>query len=179
MSHLSKSPRRMRLPDLQTLRDSLEGHANAQQIQETAAVNEVAKDTVKFLETYCKLKPYWYLLDLIQSYEKFQFNAVRWPRQTGKSTGIGALHLADAWNNSDLNIGFVGPSWRQTKLNIRRIASFCRSLPQQGLHVQKTKISFPNGSVIEAFPNNPDTIRGNTFHRIWWDEVNFTANDED
>lgn len=45
--------------------------------------------------------------------------------------------------------------------------------------MQKTKISFPNGSVIEAFPNNPDTIRGNTFHRIWWDEVNFTANDED
>jgi len=38
--------------------------------------------------------------------------------------------------------------------------------------VQKTKISFPNGGVIEAFPNNPDTIRGNTFHRIWCDEVN-------
>jgi phage FluMu gp28-like protein len=169
----------MRLPDLQALRDSLEGHANAQRIQETAAVAEVSKDTVKFLEKYCKLKPYWYMLDLIQSFEKFQFNAVRWPRQTGKSTDIGALHLADAWNNADLNIGFVGPSWRQTKLNIRRVASFCRNLPQQGLHVQKTKITFPNGSVIEAFPNNPDTIRGNTFHRIWWDEVNFTANDED
>jgi phage FluMu gp28-like protein len=179
MSHLSKSPRRMHLLDLQALRDSLEGHANAQRIQETAAVAEVSKDTVKFLEQYCKLKPYWYMLDLIQSFEKFQFNAVRWPRQTGKSTDIGALHLADAWNNADLNIGFVGPSWRQTKLNIRRVASFCRNLPQQGLHVQKTKITFPNGSVIEAFPNNPDTIRGNTFHRIWWDEVNFTANDED
>ena len=150
-----------------------------QQAEEIAEVNEVSHDTLRFLEQYCKLKPYWYLLDLIQSYEKFQFNAVRWPRQTGKSTDIGALHLADAWNNPDLNIGFVGPSWRQTKLNIRRIASFCRNLPQQGLEVQKTKISFPNGSVIEAFPNNPDTIRGNTFHRIWWDEVNFTANDED
>jgi phage FluMu gp28-like protein len=169
----------MRLPDLQALRDSLEGHANAQRLQETAAVAEVSKDTVKFLEQYCKLKPYWYMLDLIASFEKFQFNAVRWPRQTGKSTDIGALHLADAWNTPDLNIGFVGPSFRQTKLNIRRVASFCRNLPQQGLHVQKTKIIFPNGSVIEAFPNNPDTIRGNTFHRIWWDEVNFTANDED
>ena len=169
----------MRLPDLQALRNSLEGHANAQHLQETAAVAEVSKDTVKFLEQYCKLKPYWYMLDLIASFEKFQFNAVRWPRQTGKSTDIGALHLADAWNNADLNIGFVGPSFRQTKLNIRRVASFCRNLPQQGLHVQKTKITFPNGSVIEAFPNNPDTIRGNTFHRIWWDEVNFTANDED
>jgi hypothetical protein len=174
-----KKPLRMRLPDLQVLRDSLEGRAEARQIQETAAVNEVSKDTVKFLEQYCKLKPYGYLVDLIQSYEKFHFNAVRWPRQTGKSTGIGALHLADAWSNPDLNIGFVGPSWRQTKLNIRRVANFCRNLPQQGLHVQKTKISLPNGSIIEAFPNNPDTIRGNTFHRIWWDEANFTANDED
>jgi hypothetical protein len=142
-------------------------------------VNEVSRDTLKFLEVYCKLKPYWYLLELIASYEKFQFNAVRWPRQTGKSTDIGALHLADAWNNEDLCIGFVGPSWRQTKLNVRRVASFCRNLPQQGLHVQKTKITMPNGSIIEAFPNNPDTIRGNTFHRIWWDETNFTANDED
>jgi hypothetical protein len=47
------------------------------------------------------------------------------------------------------------------------------------MHVQKTKITLHNNSVIEAFPNNPDTIRGNTFHRIWWDEVNFTPNDED
>ncbi len=181
MANLQKtrSPRRMHLPDYHIIRGSLEDYASVQQDQEVLAVNEVSKDTVKFLEQYCKLKPYWYLLDLVQSYEKFQFNAVRWPRQTGKSTGIGALHLADAWNNPDLNIGFVGPSWRQTKLNIRRVASFCRNLPQQGMHVQKTKITFPNGSIIEAFPNNPDTIRGNTFHRIWWDEVNFTANDED
>ena len=175
----TRSPRRMHLPDYHIIRGSLEDYASEQQAQEVLAVNEVSKDTVKFLEQYCKLKPYWYLLDLVQSYEKFQFNAVRWPRQTGKSTGIGALHLADAWNNPDLNIGFVGPSWRQTKLNIRRVASFCRNLPQQGMHVQKTKITLPNGSIIEAFPNNPDTIRGNTFHRIWWDEVNFTANDED
>jgi len=174
-----KGLRRMRFPDYRVLRDSLEDHVLVEQADEVAAVNEVSRDLVKFLAEYCKLKPFWYLLLLIQSYEKYQFNAVRWPRQTGKSTCIGALHLADAWNTADLNIGFVGPSWRQTKLNIRRVSSFCRNLPQQGLHLQKTKLSFPNGSVIEAFPNNPDTIRGNTFDRIWWDEVNFTANDED
>lgn len=179
MRRLSKKHRSFRLPDYRHLRDALEGHVKIQEVQEVAAVDEVSHDTMKFLEKYCKLKPYWYLLDLIESYQTYQFNAVRWPRQTGKSTDIGALHLADAWNNDDLNIGFVGPSWRQTKLNIRRVASFCRNLPQQEVHVQKTKISFRNGSVIEAFPNNPDTIRGNTFHRIWWDETNFTSNDED
>jgi phage FluMu gp28-like protein len=78
-----------------------------------------------------------------------------------------------------LNVGFIGPSWRQTKLNIRRVAGFCRNLPRQGLHVQRTRVSLPNGSVIEAFPNNGDTVRGNTFDRVWWDEANFTPNDED
>jgi phage FluMu gp28-like protein len=179
MLRLTKRSRSLNLHDYQRLRNSLEGNVKKQEEQEVAAVAEVSQDTLKFLETYCKLKPFWYLRDLVASYQMYQFNAVRWPRQTGKSTSIGGLHLADAWNNPDLYIGFVGPSWRQTKLNIRRVAGFCRNLPQQGLHVQKTKISFPNGSVIEAFPNNPDTIRGNTFHRLWWDEVNFTANDED
>jgi phage FluMu gp28-like protein len=45
--------------------------------------------------------------------------------------------------------------------------------------IQRTRISFPNGSIIEAFPNNPDTIRGQTFHRIWIDEANFLSNDEE
>ncbi len=152
---------------------------SAHEAELVAKVKDVSKDTLRFLVHYCKLNPYWYLIQLIRNYEVYQFNAVRWPRQTGKSTCIGALHLADAWNNPDLNIGFIGPSWRQTKLNIRRVASFCRNLPQQGIHIQKTKITLPSGSIIEAFPNNPDTIRGNTFHRIWWDEVGFTANDED
>jgi hypothetical protein len=39
------------------------------------------------------------------------------------------------------------------------MGEFCRKLPvQQGLHVQKTRISLPDGSMIEAVPNNPDTI---------------------
>ncbi len=105
--------------------------------------------------------------------------AVRWPRQTGKSTVIGGLMLQDAYENANLNVAFIGPSWRQTKLNLRRVAGFCRNLPAESCHVQKTKISFKNGSFIEAFPNNPDTIRGNTFHRIWWDETNFTAGDDE
>ncbi len=47
------------------------------------------------------------------------------------------------------------------------------------MHIQRTRITLQNGSVIEAFPNNADTIRGNTFDRLWWDETNFTPNDED
>jgi phage FluMu gp28-like protein len=89
------------------------------------------------------------------------------------------LLLQDAYENGDLSIAFIGPSFRQTKLNLRRVAGFCRNLPMGTCHVQKTRISFENGSFIEAFPNNPDTTRGNTFHRVWWDEVNFTQGDDD
>ncbi|MCW3984520.1 MAG: terminase family protein, partial [Candidatus Bathyarchaeota archaeon] len=144
-----------------------------------AAVDQVKGDTAKFFSDVCKLRPFWYQLELAKLYRENQFLAVRWPRQTGKSTSIGALLLQDAYENPDLYIGFIGPSWRQTKLNIRRVASFCRNLPAGEVHVQKTRISFSNGSVIEAFPNNPDTVRGNTFHRLYWDECGFTPNDED
>jgi len=43
----------------------------------------------------------------------------------------------------------------------------------------KTVIRFTNGSVIEAFPNNPDTIRGPTLHVVYCDEMNFLPNDEE
>jgi phage FluMu gp28-like protein len=43
----------------------------------------------------------------------------------------------------------------------------------------KTIIRFTNGSVIEAFPNNPDTIRGPTLHVVYGDEWNFMPNDEE
>jgi phage terminase large subunit-like protein len=93
---------------------------------------------------------------------------------------VEALFLKYAWEHPDSYIAIVGPSWRQTKLNIRRMGGFCRELPvQQGLHVQKTRITLPNGSMIEAFPNNPDTIRGPTFKVIWIEECNFVPNDEE
>jgi hypothetical protein len=179
MRSLSKIPRTLRPNKLFLERLKLQEDSRIIEESKWQQVEAIKGDNVKFLETICKLKPFEYTVELAQAYKKFQFNAVRWARQTGKSTTIGALHLEDAWNTPDLSIGFVGPSWRQTKMNIRRVAGFCRNLPREGLLVQKTKITCPNGSVIEAFPNNPDTIRGNTFHRIWWDEVNFTANDED
>jgi hypothetical protein len=61
----------------------------------------------------------------------------------------------DAYDNSDLSVAFIGSSFRQTKLNLRRVAGFCPNLPKRTCHVQKTRISFENGSFIEAFPNNP------------------------
>jgi phage FluMu gp28-like protein len=40
-------------------------------------------------------------------------------------------------------------------------------------------VRLSNGSIIEAFPNNPDTIRGPTLHVVYCDEMNFIPNDEE
>ena len=137
-------------------------------------------DVKGFFEQVFGFTPYKYQLELADLFEKNQFTAVRWCRQSGKSFSVSALLLKYAWEHPDSYIAIVGPSWRQTKLNIRRMGGFCRKLPvQQGLHVQKTRITLPNGSMIEAFPNNPDTIRGPTFKVIWIEECNFVPNDEE
>ncbi len=165
--------------EIQTQWQSLREEAKLRQQHKQVKVDSTKGNTAAFFEDICRLKPFSYQLELAKLYHENQFLAVRWPRQTGKSTSIGALLLQDAYENGDINIGLIGPSWRQTKLNLRRIAAFCRNLPAGSCHVQRTRISFKNGSVIEAFPNNPETIRGNTFDRIAWDEVNFTASDDE
>jgi phage FluMu gp28-like protein len=143
-------------------------------------IQKVKKDPSKFFKQVLGFQPFEYQEELIRLFAKNEFLAARWCRQSGKSWTISALLLNYALNHPDSYIAVVGPSWRQTKLNIRRISYFLRKLPnQEGINAQKTKISFSNGSVIEAFPNNPDTIRGPTLNVVWWDETNFTANDGD
>jgi phage FluMu gp28-like protein len=137
-------------------------------------------DANSFFEEVFGFTPYKYKLELADMFAKNQFIAARWCRQSGKSFTVSALLLKYAWENPGSYIAIVGPSWRQTKLNIRRMGGFARKLScQQGMHIQKTRITLPNDSVIEAFPNNPDTIRGPTFRIIWLEEANFVSNDEE
>jgi phage FluMu gp28-like protein len=175
----AQSHRRFHPDELKAQREGLREDVRIFAESKVAQVDAVKGDTARFFKEICRRQPYAYQLELAELYRQNQFLAVRWPRQTGKSTFIGALLLQDAYENPDLNIGLVGPGWRQTKLNLRNIANFCHHLPSGTCTIQKTRLSFKNGSFIEAFPNNPDTIRGNTFHRIWWDETNFTAGDDE
>ncbi|MEM2108143.1 MAG: terminase family protein [Candidatus Bathyarchaeia archaeon] len=139
----------------------------------------VQADPVAFFREVLGWELTEYQKEAVRLFDGNQFLALRWSRQSGKSTTCSGLLLRFALYNPDCYIAVVGPSWRQTKLNIRRIGSFVHRLGDQRIKVQKTRISFPNNTVIEAFPNNPDTIRGYTLDLIWWDEVNFTAGDSD
>jgi len=126
------------------------------------------KDPLAFFEQNLGFKPTEYQVQLTKFFTENQFVAARWCRQSGKSHIISALLLHYALIHPDTYIAVVGPSWRQTKLIIRRINSFLRKLPKGSYHKpQKTIAHLSNGSIIEAFPNNPETIRGPSLHVVF------------
>ena len=174
-----RKARRFQLSYAETKMGHIEAMANAHEVKQQKQVESLQCNFREFCERVFGFTPYSYQLDLEAKFNEFQFNAVRWPRQTGKSFIVSGLVLKYAIENPGSYIAIVGPSWRQTKLNIRRIGAFARKYLGCERGIQKTRVSLPNGSVLEAFPNNPDTIRGPSFHVIWWEECNFTANDED
>jgi phage FluMu gp28-like protein len=141
---------------------------------------KLSEDPKEFFRQVVGFEPTEYQVDLINKFLENQFVAARWCRQSGKSWIISALLLWYAVTHPDSYIAVVGPSWRQSKYVIRRITYFLKKLPQ-GMCFKplRTLLRFTNGSVIEAFPNNPDTIRGPTLHIVYVDEMNFLPNDED
>jgi hypothetical protein len=146
----------------------------------TEQTEQLSVNTVDFFEQILGFKPYSYQKEFAELFENNQFTAARWCRQTGKTETISRLLLKYAVTHPNAAIGIVGPSWRQTKRIIGRIAAFAHKLPPGIVFKpQKTQIHFANGSSIEAFPNNPDTIRGPTLNVVYADEFNFVANDQE
>jgi len=141
---------------------------------------KLSEDPVTFFEQVVGFKPTVYQKDLAEKFVENQFVAMRWNRQSGKSWIASSLLLNYALTHPGCYIGIVAPGWRQSKLIIRRIRFFLRKLPNDVCpKPMRTVLYFSNGSVIEAFPNNPDTIRGPTLNCIYWDEANFTPDDWD
>lgn len=63
---------------------------------------------------------------------------------------------------------------------VQRISTMATRLPEGRVaEFQKTRIDFCNGSVVEAFPNNPYTIRGPSLHLVYCDEMGFIRDDND
>jgi hypothetical protein len=146
----------------------------------TEQTEQLSVNAVDFFEQVLGFKPYAYQKEFAELFENSQFTAARWCRQSGKTETISALLLKYAVTHPNAAICIVGPSWRQTKRIITRIAAFAHKLPPGiVLKPQKTQLYFVNGSSIEAFPNNPETIRGPTFNVVYADEFNFVANDQD
>jgi len=147
---------------------------------EVTKAQKLSDDPIQFFRQVMGFEPTSYQREFIKLFLENQFLAARWCRQSGKSWIVSALLLWYAVTHPDSYIGIVGPSWRQGKLIIRRIAYFVKNLPPgMAFRPLKTVIRFTNGAVIEAFPCNPDTIRGPTLDLIYADEFSFMPDDEE
>lgn len=156
---------------LEVLEQRVKDYALAEAVKYSA-------DPVEFIEKLIGFKLFVYQVKLVRDFQKSQFIAARWCRQSGKSWIVSALLLWYAVTFPESYIGVVGPSWRQTKRIIGRIAFFARRLPPALVfRPHKTYLHFPNGSMIEAFPNSPETIRGPTLNVVYCDEMNFIPSD--
>jgi hypothetical protein len=148
--------------------------------QSTDKTAEIIADPERFFKEIIGFTPYSYQKEFIDLFLKNQFTAARWCRQSGKTYIISALLLWYAVAHPNCAIGIVGPSYRQTKRILQRIAAFSHKLPAGiAFKPQKTQMHFSNASSIEAFPNNPDTIRGPTLNVVYADEFNFVAGDQE
>jgi phage FluMu gp28-like protein len=149
------------------------------QEQTLKKTQQISADPVEFCRKILGFIPYAYQAEFIKLFVENQFTAARWSRQSGKSFIVAALLLWYAITHPDSAIGIVGPSYRQTKRILSRIGALSHKLPKGIVCApQRTQIHFFNGSVIEAFPNNPETIRGPTLHVVYADEFNFVPNDQ-
>ena len=135
-------------------------------------------DPVVFCTEKLSLRPTEYQTKVLLDESKFL--ALRWSRQSGKTAVVSARLLWDAVRQPGTSIAIVSPSLRQSKQVLGRIASYARLLPRSLVSaVQKTRLEFTNASTIEAYPNNPDTIRGPSLDIVYCDEMGFIRNDNE
>src|SRR2546425_6225304 len=105
----------------------------------------------------------------------------RWSRQSGKTHCVAVLLLWSCLRNRRFNVLVLAPAVRQSKIIIRKITGFLSRLPKYvALRPLKTKIEFYNGSRIQAFPNSPETIRGEPgVNLLYADEFSYIKNDKE
>ena len=149
-----------------------------------AELKEVAiEGPVAFCRKVLNFDPTLYQIEFLEAaVNGAQFVVLVWCRQSGKSFVVAAFLLWEAVAHDGWQTAIIGPAFRQSKLVIRKINSFLQRLPSNilaGRKLLRTKVSLINGSLIEAYPCNPDTIRGPTLNRIFVDELSFVHDDEE
>ena len=113
--------------------------------------------------------------------DKSKLILARWSRQRGKSLVMAGVVLFNALTQRGFRAAIVAPSLRQSRKLIDKID---RLISRLGVDVleglpRKGKLAFRNGSVIEALPNSPDTIRGETLNMVVADEFAYIEHDKE
>jgi hypothetical protein len=136
-------------------------------------------DPVEFCAQYLGFTPTVYQEKLLR--DPAQFIVARWSRQSGKTHCVAVLLLWSCLRNRGFNVLVLAPAVRQSKIIIRKITGFLPRLPKYvALKPLKTKIEFYNGSRIQAFPNSPETIRGEPgVNLLYCDEMAYIKDDKE
>src|SRR6266849_7362585 len=134
-------------------------------------------DPVDFCVQYRGFKPTAYQEKLLR--DPAQFIVARWARQAGKTHCVAALLLWLCLRTRGFNVLVLAPSIRQSKIIIRKVTGFLSKLPKYAaLKPYRTKVEFYNGSRIQAFPNSPETIRGEpAVNFVYLDEASYIRDD--
>lgn len=134
---------------------------------------------LEFFEKTAGFKPTAYQQKLLV--DDNQFIVARWCRQSGKSLTLSVLCLYTALSAPNRRVVVLGPSFRQSRRLVRRISSFLPRLPRDMIEGRplKTRLTFINGSSIEALPNSPETIRGETSSLVIFDEGSYIQDAEE
>jgi len=179
-NYSKKQARTMRPSQIIPKWERVQLHEKILQQNKLETTKKLSADPIEFCKAILEFNPFKYQEEFVRLFQENQFTAARWCRQSGKTFIISALLLWHVVNHPNSSIGIVGPSWRQTKRIIQRIATLTHKLPKDiVLKTQRIQIQLTNGSIIEAFPNNPETIRGPTLDVVYADEFNFVANDQE
>jgi hypothetical protein len=144
-----------------------------------AAGKEFPEDPVEFCRIFLGFTPTEYQAKLLM--DPHQFIVVRWARQSGKTHTVAALLLWLCLKNQGFSVLVLAPSIRQSKILIRKVTGFLTKLPKYAaLRPYKTKIEFYNGSRIQAYPNSPETVRGEPgVNFVYLDEASYIRKDQE
>jgi phage FluMu gp28-like protein len=132
---------------------------------------------IEFCLRVLRWKPYPYQEKLLLDPAKFI--AARMSRQSGKSTTLAVLALYTALSTPNARVYVVAPSLRQARLIVQKAWTLARRVP--GIFRNKplkTRLEFRDGSIIQALPNSPETIRGETSNLVILDEFNYVRDDQ-
>jgi phage FluMu gp28-like protein len=134
-----------------------------------------------FVETFFDFHPTEYQAELLRDDNKRI--VVRWSRQSGKTTTIALRAIWYALSHKKTLTLIVAPSLRQSMIMSDRIGDFLGSLPKKYFNLfikklQRTVVTFTNGSRIIALPNSPQLLRGYTASQVICDESAFFRDDE-
>ncbi len=105
---------------------------------------------------------------------KARFLVAAWGRQTGKSTAALNDMTKFAWENPNTITWFISPTYRQAKIQFRRLLRMLKSC--KGVIARKSEtelmIILMNGSAI-FFQSGQvlENLRSETLHRVYIDEV--------